>query len=209
MEKPIPLIDHQKIISEYQLMTAWTISIADCDHLATEFSEFNVTDYCLANLWFKGYLTRFLACEVDQAPTLIYKNRYLLPLLFRYSEDTKKMFTEMYRWQALFLLLEWYLKYEPKKVILAWDETGTKKVIDTAFLVFRLSEICDGAAYSLSRCNSLTDFIDWNNEHHLIDTQHENFRGFDPDDAKDLAELEVILAISKLRYLTLDPLHES
>ena len=52
---------------------------------------------------------------VDRVPMLIYKRNYLIPLLFRRSDSTFRLFEENYRMEAFFRLLEWKLKTSTNK----------------------------------------------------------------------------------------------
>ena len=48
---------------------------------------------------------------------LIYRQNYLIPLLFRRSDSAFRLFEEEYRMEAFFLLLEWSLKHRPEKFL--------------------------------------------------------------------------------------------
>lgn len=67
-------------------------------------------------------------------------------MLFRRSDSAFQLFEEDYRMEAFFLLLDWSLKHQPEKILIETSQkvdTKKEKVIDTAYLAFRVSEILD------------------------------------------------------------------
>lgn len=78
-------------------------------------------------------------------------------------------------------------------------------MIDTAFLIFRLWEICDGAAFPIANITNLSEFEKWNQIFHLIDTgkSFKRTKEFDATKVEDLTQLEAVISIIKLKYQTL------
>ncbi len=76
------------------------------------------------------------------------------------------------------------------------------EVVDTAFLIFRLWEICDGAAFPIANLNNLSEFERWNQIFHLIDTgkSFKRTREFDATKVEDLTQLEAVITIIKMKY---------
>ena len=140
---------------------------------------------------------------------LIYRKKYLIPLVFRHNPESYELFSEEYRLESFFILLAWYLKNEPQKVILQdYEKLKNKRlyheftVIDSAFLVFRLSEILDAAGLPISHCANLATFKEWNKQHRLLDNglvgRHAKI--FDEEDKKQYSELKMILQLIQLKY---------
>ena len=201
MVRKIQTITHNKIISNFRVLSGLTISIEDCAYLTKQFQNYGVDDYYISEYQGNSYLTRYVDYFIDSIPCWTYKRKYLVPLIFRDTPDTQKMFQDDYRWHAFFVLLDWYLKYSPEKVII--ETTKDKfKVIDTAFLTFRLWEICDGAAFPIANLNNLSEFEKWNQASHLIDTgrSFKQTREFDATKVEDLTQLEAVISIIKMKY---------
>lgn len=98
------------------------------------------------------------------------------------------------------------MEYNPEKVIVACSKKRKKfEVIDTAFLIFRLWEICDGAAFPIANITNLSEFEKWNQIFHLIDTgkSFKRTKEFDATKVEDLTQLEAVISIIKLKYQTL------
>lgn len=203
MGRKIQTMVHHKIISEFRHLTGLTIAVDDCAYLARKYQSFGVEDYIIANYEGNSYFTRYIQYYVDLLPCWEYKKDYLIPLIFREMPDTHRMFQEPYRWEAFFKLLDWYLTYQPEKVLITCQKKpGQREIVDTAFLIFRLWEICDGAAFPIGNLNNLSEFQHWDHIFHLIDTG-KSFRrttDFNPEKIEDLTQLEVIIGIIKMRY---------
>lgn len=142
---------------------------------------------------------------VDRVPMLIYKRNYLIPLLFRRSDSTFRLFEENYRMEAFFRLLEWSLKHQPTKILIEKNEkydSKKVKVIDSAYLAFRLSEILDSGGYPISNFRSIEQFIDWNRIYRLIDNGGigRHSKVFDPEYPENIEELRMIISLVKLKY---------
>ena len=203
MVHKIQTIEHHKIISDFRLLSGLTVSIEDCANLTKELKKYGVEDYYISDYEGNSYLTRYVDYFIDWIPCLKYKKKYLIPLIFRDMPDTQKMFRDSYRWEAFFILLDWYLKYNPEKVIIQCKKKKRKmEVVDTAFLIFRLWEICDGAAFPIANLNNLSEFERWNQIFHLIDTgkSFKRTREFDATKVEDLTQLEAVITIIKMKY---------
>lgn len=209
MEQAVILEPFDRILSGYEKITEVSVTISDCSYLCTRYKKFGVQGYRLGDFHGMGYLNRYLACSVERAPMLIYKGRYLIPLVFRMAEDSYRLFEESIRMEAFFYLLDWYLDNKPKKVIMKKvredrndSHSQQNLIIDSAYLSFRLSEILDGAGFPLSKISSLEEFIDWNRINKLIDNggigRHSKI--FDCENPQNISELRVIFKIIHLKY---------
>ena len=173
MEAKISLEPFERILSGYQKIEELAVNVADCSKLAQKYARYGVEGYRLGNYVGTGYLNRYLECMVDRAPMLIYKRNYLIPLLFRRSDSAYQLFEEDYRMEAFFRLLEWSLKHQPGKILIEKNEKydlKKAKVIDSAYLAFRVSEILDSGGYPLSNFQTLEQFIEWNRIYRLIES---------------------------------------
>ncbi|MHC5267953.1 hypothetical protein ACYSNO_02010 [Enterococcus sp. LJL98] len=212
MVETIILEPFDRILSGYEKITEISVAISDCSQLCSRYREFGVQGYRLGDFRGVSYLNRYLTCAVKQAPMLIYRKDYLIPLVFRESEDSWLLFEESTRLTGFFYLLDWYLANDREKVLVKEHNFGNQKgrinresVIDSAFLSFRLSEIIDGAGFPLSQFVYLEEFIDWNRSNRLIDNGGigRHSRIFDVENPKNYSELKVILQIIQLKYPTL------
>lgn len=208
----IVLEPFDRILSGYQKITEVAVPISDCSQICSRYRDLGVQGYRLGDFRGGSYLHRYLTCAVKQAPMLIYKDNYLIPLVFRESEDSFLLFEESWRMTGFFYLLDWYLENDRKKVLVKEQNFGNQKgsinresIIDSAFLSFRLSEIIDGAGFPLSQFVHLEDFIDWNRTNRLINNGEigRHSRIFDIEDPKNYSELKVSLKIIQLKYLTM------
>lgn len=209
MTETIILERFDRILSGYEKLTEISVSISDCSQLCLSYSHLGVQGYRLGDFRGVSYLNRYLTCSVKQAPMLIYKKDYLIPLVFRESEDSFRLFEESSRMTGFFYLLDWYLENEPKKVIVRERGAGNsgnrlnrESVVDSAFLSFRLSEIIDGSGFPISEFTRLEEFVDWNRVNRLIDNGGigRHSRIFDIENPKNHSELTVILKIIQLKY---------
>ncbi|KAA9177086.1 hypothetical protein F6X86_12585 [Enterococcus durans] len=205
MEAKISLEPFERILSGYQKIEELAVNVADCSKLAQKYARYGVEGYCLGNYVGTGYLNRYLECMVDRAPMLTYKRNYLIPLLFRRSDSAYQLFEEDYRMEAFFRLLEWSLKHQPGKILIEKNEKydlKKAKVIDSAYLAFRVSEILDSGGYPLSNFQTLEQFIEWNRIYRLIDNggigRHSKL--FDPEYPENMEELRMIISLVKLKY---------
>lgn len=205
----IVLESFDRILSGYEKITEISVAISDCSQLCSRYGSLGVQGYRLGDFRGVSYLHRYLTCAVKQAPMLIYKDDYLIPLVFRESEDSFLLFSEPSRMTGFFYLLDWYLENDRNKVLVKEQNFGNQKgrinrehVVDSAFLSFRLSEIIDGAGFPLSQFVYLEDFVDWNRINRLIDNGGigRHSRIFDIEDPKNYSELKVILKIIQLKY---------
>ena len=205
MEAKISLEPFERILSGYQKIEELAVNVADCSKLAQKYARYGVEGYRLGNYVGTGYLNRYLECMVDRAPMLIYKRNYLIPLLFRRSDSAYQLFEEDYRMEAFFRLLEWSLKHQPGKILIEKNEKydlKKAKVIDSAYLAFRVSEILDSGGYPHSNFQTLEQFIEWNRIYRLIDNggigRHSKL--FDPEYPENMEELRMIISLVKLKY---------
>lgn len=205
MEAKISLEPFERILSGYQKIEELAVNVADCSKLAQKYARYGVEGYRLGNYVGTGYLNRYLECMVDRVPMLIYKRNYLIPLLFRRSDSAYQLFEEDYRMEAFFRLLEWSLKHQPGKILIEKNEKydlKKAKVIDSAYLAFRVSEILDSGGYPLSNFQTLEQFIEWNRIYRLIDNggigRHSKL--FDPEYPENMEELRMIISLVKLKY---------
>lgn len=205
MEAKISLEPFERILSGYQKIEELAVNVADCSKLAQKYARYGVEGYRLGNYVGTGYLNRYLECMVDRAPMLIYKRNYLIPLLFRRSDSAYQLFEEDYRMEAFFRLLEWSLKHQPGKILIEKNEKydlKKAKVIDSAYLAFRVSEILDSGGYPLSNFQTLEQFIEWNRIYRLIDNggigRHSKL--FDLEYPENMEELRMIISLVKLKY---------
>lgn len=205
MEAKISLEPFERILSGYQKIEELAVNVADCSKLAQKYERYGVEGYRLGNYVGTGYLNRYLECMVDRAPMLIYKRNYLIPLLFRRSDSAYQLFEEDYRMEAFFQLLEWSLKHQPEKILIEKNEkyvSKKAKVIDSAYLAFRVSEILDSGGYPLSNFQTLEQFIEWNRIYRLIDNggigRHSKL--FDPEYPENMEELRMIISLVTLKY---------
>lgn len=206
MSKKLKLIHFDKILCEYRLKDGLTLTVEDTSRLADSLKTEGVDGYRVGSYDGKGYLTRYLEHFVECIPMLEYKN-VLIPLIFRDSPATRDLFLESYRWPAFLLLLDWYLKFEPETVLITPRFPYKRKIVDTAFLTFRLAEICDGAAFPLTNFHSLEEFEQWNEIHRLIDNGSigRHAKIFNNRSLVDLDELSMIIKIVKMKYEALLP----
>lgn len=212
MSERITLEPFDRILSGYEKLAETAVSIGDCSKLCKKYQKYGVSGYRLGNFRGSGYLNRYLNFSVDCAPMLIYKKNYLIPLVFRQAAATDLLFLEECRMEAFFILLEWSLQYKPEKVILNYTKPESdafdhpsgidKQVIDSAYLVFRVSEILDGGGFPLSNFQDLDQFIEWNRIYRLIDNGYmgRHSKCFDPGLEENLSELAMILEIVRLKY---------
>ncbi|ASZ07868.1 MULTISPECIES: hypothetical protein [Enterococcus] len=205
MEAKIILEPFDRILSGYEKVEELAVNIADCSSIAHKYARFGVEGYRLGNYTGIGYLNRYLECAIDRVPMLIYQKNYLIPLLFKNAETSFQLFNEGYRMEAFFLLLEWSLKHQPEKILIEQDPTVTsskEKIIDSAYLVFRLTEILDSGGYPISHFQTIEQFIDWNRIYRLIDNggvgRHSKI--FDPEFPENIEELRMIVTLVSLKY---------
>lgn len=209
MEQAVVLEPFDRILSGYEKLTEVSVTISDCSYLCERYKKFGVQGYRLGDYRGMSYLNRYLTCSVKRAPMLIYKDKYLIPLVFRMSEDSYRLFDEPVRMEAFFYLLDWYLENKPKKIIMKtpredgiYVNNPRNLVIDSAYLSFRLSEILDGSGFPLSQISDLEEFIDWNRVNKLIDNggigRHSKI--FDCENQQNMSELRVIFKIIHLKY---------
>lgn len=201
MEKALKLVPFTRVLCEFHMVSGLTFSVEDCSYLARRYAKAGVTGYRLDGYTGTGYLTRYLEHSIHQIPMLLYKNRYRIPLIFRDNTVSHMLARETYRWPAFFKLLDWYLKYRPEQVMVHGDKK--QKIVDTAFLTFRLSEICDGAAFPFAHFEHLAEFEEWNQIYRLIEEQRpsKSEQPFDRNDPIQLSELKTIIEIIRMKYL--------
>ncbi|KAF1302855.1 hypothetical protein IV487_00720 [Enterococcus saccharolyticus] len=204
MEEKIVLQPFDRILSGYEKLTEVAVSVADCSQLCQKYQSFGVQGYRLDNYQGTSYLNRYLSCSVERAPMLIYRNDYLIPLVFRSSPESKRLFDEPTRMAGFFLLLEWLLANKPKKALITnqSEQTRSYQVVDSAYVAFRLSEILDGAGFPISQFQTVEEFMAWNRQYRLINNGQigRHSKIFDPENQENVVELRMILEIIHLKY---------
>lgn len=207
MEEKIILQPFYRILSGYEKMAEVAVSIRDCSALCRKYRKYGVEGYRLGDFRGSSYLNRYLNCTVNQAPMLIYKNNFLIPLVFRSSEASDRLFLDGYRMKGFFILLEWLLEHRPEKAIIdfrKYDAIIDEKeyIIDSSYILFRLTEIFDGAGFPLSHFSNVEEFAEWNRIYRLIDNGQigRHSRIFEIEDEKNRSELQMILKIVALKY---------
>jgi hypothetical protein len=193
-----------RILSGYEQQLALAVSISDCSYLSKKYASFGVEGYRLDSYQGTSFFNRYLGYSVMQAPMLIYKKKYLIPLVFRQSAESQRLFSEVTRMASFFYLLEWLLAFEPQKAIIDYrvNKYNDEVVIDTPYLAFRLSEIIDGGGFPISRMKTLAEFTDWNRTHQLIASKQigRHSKLFDDSETKQQKELAMVLKIIQLKY---------
>lgn len=202
---------YERVMGEYDKIKTLAVALGDCSRLAKQTQRFGVEGYCLGSYEGCGYLNRFMPFYTHQVPLLTYQQHYLIPMVFRYCGDSQRLFLETERLPSFFYLLDWYLQYKPQEIIMNYQTTRNfyqrkkqleKQMVDSAYLVFRLSEIMDAAGLPLSQLKTFEEFLDWNRQHRLIDNgavgRHSMI--FDPSNEANMAELAMIIAILRLKY---------
>ena len=207
MEEKIVLEPFNRILSGFEKLAEVSVSISDCSALCRKYQQYGVEGYRLGDYRGSSYLNRYLNVVVDRAPLLIYKERFLIPLVFRMSEYSERLFIDEYRMEGFFLLLDWLLEHRPEKAIIDYKRTRAlphrkEFVIDSSYVLFRLTEILDGAGFPLSRFTTIEEFSEWNRTHRLIDNGSIGLHTklFVPEDPEHLSELQMILTIVGMRY---------
>ena len=109
MAETVKLERFDRILSGYEKLTEIAVSISDCSRLSQKYRHLGVQGYRLGDYRGVSYLNRYLNCSVQQAPMFLYKRHYLIPLVFRKSEDSFRLFEETTRMTGFFYLLDWYL----------------------------------------------------------------------------------------------------
>lgn len=210
------LIPFKRATGEYEKLACYSVPVEQCSLLVKTYHPYGVEGYCLADIKGGGYLNHFMRYEGHQVPTLIFRKHFLVPLLFRQDSGSQRLFQDPRRWQSFLMLLDWYMAHKPQEVVVgsyweasSWDVggqpviTNRQKIIDTAFLVFRLTEIIDAAGLPLSQIETMAAFIQWNRQVRLIDNGGgvgRHSRIFDQEDPLDHSQLALILRIVSQYY---------
>lgn len=206
MEDKILLQPFDRILSGYDRLSEVAVSIEDCGKLYRKYQALGVQEYRVWSYQGASYLNHYLHCSVDRVPTLIYKNKYLIPLIFRASRESEALFDAPYRMNGFFCLLDWMVEHRPKQALIDYDKDKEKEVlywvVDSAYIAFRLYEIMEGAGFPLSHFRSVDEFENWNRIYSLINSGRigRHSRSFDESNAEQLSELQMILNIVKLKY---------
>lgn len=204
----IRLQPFDRILSGFDKLTEAAVPIVDCSTLSQRYQSFGVSGYRIGDFAGSCFINRYLPCSFYGVPMLIYKSRYLLPMVFRNSPEAQLLFQENHRFPSFLTLLEWELKYNFKKIVV---ETKRNRysyaddilyIIDTGYLAFRLSEIIDGAAFPVSQMTSFEEFMEWNREAHLLNNGSRGRHSMilDIDNQQEKSELELILKIIQAKY---------
>lgn len=204
MTERIVLQPFDRILSGYEKQTEMAVSVTDCSRLCRKYQSLGVQGYRLGDYRGASYLNRYLGCSVTRAPMLIYKDNYLIPLVFRMSPESKKLFEESNRMIGFFYLLDWLLEFQPKKAIIDYREAKKDdfQVVDSPYVAFRLSEIIDGAGFPISQFEILEEFVDWNRQYRLINNRQigRHSPSFDQERQENVTELQMILKVIQLKY---------
>ncbi|MEQ7215654.1 hypothetical protein ABQD61_07185 [Enterococcus asini] len=150
------------------------VSLSQCSALVSACQSFGVEGYRVVDYTTNGFLSRYLPIRIPHAPMLVYRGQYLIPLVFRRGTGCEELWNQASRREAFFLLLDWYLRYEPETIVTKYrlmdDEEGRfrLKILDSAWLAFRLQELIHCGCYQLKDCPSKEHFIQWNQESRLI-----------------------------------------
>lgn len=206
MEDKIVLQPFDRILSGYDRLSEVAVSIEECGKLYRKYESLGVQGYRVWSYQGASYLNYYLHCSVDRVPTLIYKNKYLIPLIFRSSKESEALFDAPYRMEGFFALLDWLVEHRPQKALIDYDKEKEKEilywVVDSSYIAFRLYEIIEGAGFPLSHFRSADEFKGWNRIYSLINSDRigRHSRSFDPSNPEQLSELQMILKIVKLKY---------
>jgi len=104
LEEKIVLEPFDRILSGYDKLAEVSVSVSDCSALCRKYKKYGVEGYRLGGFRGATYLNRYLNVTVDRAPLLIYKRNFLIPLVFRVSEASQRLFLDNYRMEGFFLL---------------------------------------------------------------------------------------------------------
>lgn len=207
LEEKIVLEPFDRILSGYDKLAEVSVSVSDCSALCRKYKKYGVEGYRLGGFRGATYLNRYLNVTVDRAPLLIYKRNFLIPLVFRVSEASQRLFLDNYRMEGFFLLLEWLLPHRPEKAIIDFQKSNQidperEYVIDSSYIAFRLTEILDGSGFPLSHFTDVEQFMEWNRIYRLIDNGSigKHSKIFDPDNEENVSELQMILTIVAMKY---------
>lgn len=207
LEEKIVLEPFDRILSGYDKLAEVSVSVSDCSALCRKYKKYGVEGYRLGGFRGATYLNRYLNVTVDRAPLLIYKRNFLIPLVFRVSEASQRLFLDNYRMEGFFLLLEWLLNHRPEKAIIDFQKSSQidperEYVIDSSYIAFRLTEILDGSGFPLSHFTDVEQFMEWNRIYRLIDNGSigKHSKIFDPDNEENVSELQMILTIVAMKY---------
>ena len=207
LEEKIVLEPFDRILSGYDKLAEVSVSVSDCSALCRKYKKYGVEGYRLGGFRGATYLNRYLNVTVDRAPLLIYKRNFLIPLIFRVSEASQRLFLDNYRMEVFFLLLEWLLHHRPEKAIIDFQKSSQidperEYVIDSSYIAFRLTEILDGSGFPLSHFTDVEQFMEWNRIYRLIDNGSigKHSKIFDPDNEENVSELQMILTIVAMKY---------
>ena len=207
LEEKIVLEPFDRILSGYDKLAEVSVSVSDCSALCRKYKKYGVEGYRLGGFRGATYLNRYLNVTVDRAPLLIYKRNFLIPLVFRVSEASQRLFLDNYRMEGFFLLLEWLLHHRPEKAIIDFQKSNQidperEYVIDSSYIAFRLTEILDGSGFPLSHFTDVEQFMEWNRIYRLIDNGSigKHSKIIDPDNEENVSELQMILTIVAMKY---------
>ncbi|MFV0557504.1 MAG: hypothetical protein ACK5MW_02550 [Enterococcus sp.] len=194
-----------KIACKESTIKAYTFNVSACSQLVRKFQNLGVVNYGLTSYTGSGYLGHYSEYHVDHIPVIYYKKNYLIPLLFKKISADTCHFTKDYQVIGFLYLVDWYLSYEPTKLFIRKnleEVNPNQEIIDSDYVRLRLSEILDKSAYHLRHLKTIAEFENWNEKNRLIDNHYhgKHSRVFDWQDAKNIAELKVILSLVELKY---------
>lgn len=184
------------------------VPLVQCSALVSACQSFGVEGYQVMAYPTQGFLSRYTPIQIPHAPMLVYAGRYLIPLVFRRGTESEELWNQPSRRESFFELLAWYLRYEPETIITGYqimgsELNGTKmKIVDSAWLAFRLQEIIHCGCYAMKDFTSMEEFIRWNQKVQLIKTpmigRHSPV--LDLEDQKTAAECVLFFQILRLFF---------
>lgn len=184
------------------------VPLSQCSTLVSACQPFGVTGYRVVEYTTQGFLSRYTPVRIPHAPMLVYREEYLIPLVFRRGTGCEELWNQSPRREGFFLLLAWYLRYEPETILtksrLDSNEEGRfrMKVLDSAWLAFRLQELIHCGCYQLKNCPNKEQFIQWNQQKRLIQSpiigRHSPV--LDLENKKTMAECQLLFQILQLFF---------
>lgn len=187
------------------------VPICQCSALVEQCQHLGVEGYRVENYQAAGFLNRYLPISIPHAPMLIYKKDIRIPLVFRRDSHVQMVLNESWRLEAYFRLVDWFLAddFEAEKIVFGYSAACCPlrrfrglKMIDSAYVAFRLSEIVDGASFALQEMQTEEEFIQWNQERQLVGDPQigRHSKILDLDNPKHLQQVQLVFDIIRLKY---------
>ncbi|MHC9000912.1 hypothetical protein [Enterococcus bulliens] len=199
----VTLQPFDRILSGFDKVTEVAFSILDCSYLSTKYQDFGITGYRVGDFKGRAFIHRYVPCSFYQVPMLIYRSKYLIPLVFRKNFTMINLFTDPNRFASFLDVLDFEVEARPKQVIIEAQENAypyaeeTFYVIDTNYILFRLAEIIEVGALAIRHMTDIAEFMEWNRTVRLIDNgvKGRHSQIFDPQDDLQFSELDMIIGI--------------